>query len=94
MPAKTQHLPKSHLPADCELRPCPECASTATRFVFQHLCDTKKEVGHLAKVTWEVPAYTHKSDSKPYKWRCPVCNGQEHEVALLKCGNCGRIVRV
>ncbi len=94
--ATAQHLPKSVKPSDCVLAPCPECHSTATRFVFQHLCDTKKEDGYVAKVTWEVPAYVcTKGDKKaPYKWKCPVCNdNKNHELVLIKCGGCGRTAK-
>jgi hypothetical protein len=93
--AKPQRLPKGHDKADCELATCPgpNCESTATRFVFQHLCGTEKKAGHLAKFTWEVPAYVHKNDKKPYKWKCPLCNEKDVAPVLLKCGECGRTAK-
>jgi hypothetical protein len=94
--AKPQRLPKKYDKVDCDLATCPSCQkSMATRYVFQHLCDTNKEDGHLAKFTWEVPAYVGKSDKKPLKWKCPLCKGDDAVApVLIKCGECGRIVKV
>jgi len=92
--AKPQRLPKKYDKTDCDLTACPSCKSTATRFVFQHLCDTKKEDGYVAKFTWEVPAYVGRSDKKPLKWKCPLCNDNAAVApVLIKCGECGRTVK-
>lgn len=96
MAAKPQRLPKKYDRADCDLATCHHCQkSTATRFVFQHLCDTKNEDGYVAKVTWEVPAYVLKTDKKKsFKWKCPVCNHSDAGApVLIKCGECGRVVK-
>jgi hypothetical protein len=89
--ATPQHLPEKAKPAGCVLMPCPKCENTATRFVFQHLCDDKKEKGHLGVVTLEVPAYVDEKEKKhPHKWKCPVCNGKAFDVVAVVCGECTR----
>ena len=74
-----------HRPPDTVRKACAACHSEATRAVYQHNCNP-------AVVIWEIPAYNRGKDQTPVKWPCPLCK-EELAPVLIKCGNCGRIVR-
>ena len=83
--ATVRHLHKDHLPPDAVKKACDTCHSEATRAVYQHNCNP-------AVVKWEIPAYNHAKGQTLIRWACPLCK-EEQAPVLIKCGDCGRIVR-